>query len=420
MNFKTHDKLKREIFAEKINKLINISSEIKEKDCSFVIALDSSWGTGKTMFIDMWTNKIISESKMNVITYNAWENDDFDKPIISILSDILDSLNENDTIIDNKKRKEIIKKAIEISKYMAKEGVSFLLKKQFGFDIKKIIENKNKSNVLFEGYKEYKKTKEKFIKLLTEISENTKIIFVIDELDRCNPLYAIELLETMKHFFNVDNIVFLIAIDIEQISHSIATIYGQNMDSQGYLNRFFDVQIKLPEPKNIDYITYILNQNDIVLTETMIIELVDITNKLNLSLRDMNRIIKNVSIMLKLSDIKEYSEEYLIIYIYLLILKYKYPIVLNVVMKKRFLNKGNSSSGSYEILEDLYFQPTKTIKKFMESISNGVMQQKIDKLIQNNNVCINMMLHTKDKEDESFDLNIPFYKYVERKLELYY
>ncbi|MGL5753172.1 MAG: KAP family P-loop NTPase fold protein [Paraclostridium sp.] len=74
-----------------------------------------------------------------------------------------------------------------------------------------------------------------------------KIIFFIDELDRCRPSFAIELLEVIKHLFDIDNFIFVISIDKEQLSHSVSTIYGHNMDTVGYLRRFFDLDYKLPK-----------------------------------------------------------------------------------------------------------------------------------------------------------------------------
>jgi predicted KAP-like P-loop ATPase len=62
----------------------------------------------------------------------------------------------------------------------------------------------------------------------------------VDELDRCRPTYAIQTLELVKHLFNVPGLIFIFALDIEQLSHSVQTVYGQNMDAQGYLCRFFD------------------------------------------------------------------------------------------------------------------------------------------------------------------------------------
>ena len=80
------------------------------------------------------------------------------------------------------------------------------------------------------------------------------VVVLVDELDRCRPNYAIELLEVIKHFFEIDNFVFLCASDTKQLCASIKTIYGNEFDSQAYLKRFFERTMTLPEPKIADYI----------------------------------------------------------------------------------------------------------------------------------------------------------------------
>nr|WP_242950492.1 P-loop NTPase fold protein [Clostridium acidisoli] len=65
-------------------------------------------------------------------------------------------------------------------------------------------------------------------------------------------------MEIIKHLFNLENITFVLAIDMEHLSHSIATIYGQNMDSTGYLRRFFDLNFKMPLPSTDEYINYLI------------------------------------------------------------------------------------------------------------------------------------------------------------------
>ena len=73
------------------------------------------------------------------------------------------------------------------------------------------------------------------------------LIICVDELDRCRPLYAIEMLERIKHLFNVPGIVFLLGMDRLQLCHSIQATYG-DIDTDNYLHRFVDLEFVLPEP----------------------------------------------------------------------------------------------------------------------------------------------------------------------------
>ena len=99
---------------------------------------------------------------------------------------------------------------------------------------------------------------ENFIKNLKNYADGLKkegpLIIVIDELDRCRPLYAIELLEAAKHLFSVDNVIFVLAVNRRELGHSIKAIYGNEFNSQEYLRRFIDVNIPLPAVDRENYI----------------------------------------------------------------------------------------------------------------------------------------------------------------------
>ena len=94
---------------------------------------------------------------------------------------------------------------------------------------------------------------------LSEAHENRPLIVVIDELDRCRPSYAVELLEVSKHLFSVENIVFVLAVNRSELGHSIKALYGSGFDAEGYLRRFFDVDFRLPEPERDAFIDAMLD-----------------------------------------------------------------------------------------------------------------------------------------------------------------
>ena len=89
---------------------------------------------------------------------------------------------------------------------------------------------------------------------LSEANGNRPLMVMIDELDRCRPSYAVELLEVAKHLFSVDRIVFVLAVNCDQLAHSVKALYGNDFDADGYLRRFFDVDFKLPAPERRAFI----------------------------------------------------------------------------------------------------------------------------------------------------------------------
>ena len=82
------------------------------------------------------------------------------------------------------------------------------------------------------------------------------LVFVVDELDRCNPSYAIKLLERSKHILNVPYLAVVLGIDKTQLSHSIRAVYG-DIDAENYLHRFIDVDFSLPAPNLTEYMNFL-------------------------------------------------------------------------------------------------------------------------------------------------------------------
>ena len=91
-------------------------------------------------------------------------------------------------------------------------------------------------------------------KTLSESHQGRPLVVMIDELDRCRPSYAVELLETAKHLFAVDHIIFVLAVNRSELAHAIRALYGSGFDAEGYLGRFFDVDFVLPAPERDAFI----------------------------------------------------------------------------------------------------------------------------------------------------------------------
>ena len=110
-----------------------------------------------------------------------------------------------------------------------------------------ITKDTNGQQDIRETLEKFKKTLAETAGTLAEKNEQRPLVIIIDELDRCRPSYAIELLEIAKHFFSVDHIVFVLAINLSELSHSVQAVYGEEFNARGYLERFFDVDFKLPD-----------------------------------------------------------------------------------------------------------------------------------------------------------------------------
>lgn len=94
----------------------------------------------------------------------------------------------------------------------------------------------------------------------TNASRPKPFFIIVDELDRCRPTFAIELLERINHLFDVEGIVFIIGTDSDELEHSIRAVYGADFSSSAYLNRFFSYTYHMAEPPLDDWITYLFDK----------------------------------------------------------------------------------------------------------------------------------------------------------------
>ena len=236
---------------------------------SCVLAVDAPWGGGKTTFLNIWSNFLINQ-KFNVVKFNAWETDFSEDPFMALCTELMKIL-EKGEIISSEIKKSFREKAQQVLKHFAlyaaqKAIIQHPLLQELLSGLMKQTE-KTHTEERLEEFREAQKAIEEFknelqtvVCILNESKEyRPPLIVMIDELDRCRPTYAIELLETAKHLFSVDQIVFVLAINREQLAHAIKALYGEEFDAEVYLRRFFDLDFRLPEPSRDKFIISLLN-----------------------------------------------------------------------------------------------------------------------------------------------------------------
>lgn len=234
-----------------------ISELLASLDGPFVLSIDSPWGTGKTTFIRML--KALLENKGHPCLYfNAWETDFSDDPLVAFvgeLDEIFSSFAPEEIT-----RREALKSMRDTASIIAKRAVPAVLKiatvgtidaPDFVEKVAGDLAEKLGGDVV-DRYLKERRANDVFRKKLNQLLERAgdfgkklpAIIFV-DELDRCRPDYAVELLERIKHLFNVPNVIFVVALDKGQMRSSLSAIYGNGIDGNAYLKRFFDLELKL-------------------------------------------------------------------------------------------------------------------------------------------------------------------------------
>ena len=269
------DKLDRAKYAEF---LTNFLIE-KGKSENYVLNLNAQWGAGKTWFLRRWAEEI--EDKYPVVFIDAWKSDHSKDPFLAVITEIQHSLiNKTDKSL---LKSPLIKNAWRMIKSVAPEATKAVIKTKFGVDIDKatdLISGEGVADIgaklieaAMSAHEEANKSIEDFKKAINAWLESVigtnngydyPLFIFIDELDRCRPTYAIEMLETIKHLFDMKRVVFVIATDKEQLEHSIKAVYGIGFDSQRYLNRFFNRTLTLRKPNHYEFIFEIVSSSVIL------------------------------------------------------------------------------------------------------------------------------------------------------------
>ena len=303
----THENL-MEIFLRNTidrNKDVFMFADILDAiDDSCSIAVDGSWGSGKTFFVNqvklfLEANNVfvssLSEDDRAIILsewkrfhndkepeyqaqvavyYDAWENDNDEDPMLSLIYAILKDVDNDFTIAKDANCFGIASSLLE---YFTGKKWDALID---GFRSEDPLSELRKSKAIDEKIKE-------FLDSLLEERGNRLVVF-IDELDRCKPSYAVRLLERIKHYFANDRITFVFSVNTYELQHTIKRYYGDEFDACRYLDRFFDLRVSIP-PANMDAFYRSINFNNSYFYDAVCDAVI---KKYNFSLREITKYIR--------------------------------------------------------------------------------------------------------------------------------
>jgi hypothetical protein len=273
------DKLDRKQLAEKLTGYLE-----RLKDGA-VLAIDAPWGEGKTWFGKNW-NKDLNDKGFKTIYIDSFEQDYIEDPFLLITSEILN------VVKDEAKNIEILKKnGVEVAKRLMPLAVKALvnfggrfigssdlvgeIKSTFeasgddssdtkviddvseaGEKIATDLTNKWISDKLDDFVNDKIIMNEFKTQLTTYAKSNDKpLVIFIDELDRCKPTFAVNLVERIKHFFDVPNIVFVLLLNKDQLEKAVKGVYGSETNACEYLDKFINFTFRLPKQSKLDHIS---------------------------------------------------------------------------------------------------------------------------------------------------------------------
>ena len=243
------DKLDRKEIADRLTSIVRGQKE------PFVISLDGRWGTGKTFLLKRWQQDLENQG-WQAIYYNAWEDDFAGDPLISVTGQLSEHLKKGSLWAKARKLGGLVAPFVQPVASAASIATT-------GVPVPNIRRSKQAPPNHLADYLEKRAAKDELKKHLAELAGDVReatgepLVFIIDELDRCRPTFAIELLERVKHIFDVPNIVFVFGINRMELTKALVSVYGE-IEAGEYLRRFFDMEFVLPDAAPEEFCRYLV------------------------------------------------------------------------------------------------------------------------------------------------------------------
>jgi hypothetical protein len=252
-----------------------------------VSILDGRWGTGKTTFVRRWVAHM-KQQGLPAIYFDAFAADYLESPFQAIAGAFVGAAAQAQKTNDPAYR-AFLRKAAKVGKAIAgtaaKIGVKAVTLGVIGAtelkqldalktDIADSLAETSEATIrkLLEGHADreadFRALKESLAALPgllrpaapegqkpvpasgeipdgdpADPSAMRQLVVVVDELDRCRPDFALGILETLKHFFRVDGIHFVLVTNRDHLALSVAHRYGSGSASDEYLQKFYDFTI---------------------------------------------------------------------------------------------------------------------------------------------------------------------------------
>ncbi len=233
-----------------------LANVVGNLDGHAVIALDGEWGTGKSVFVQQWAGRMRGR-KHPVVYFDAFAHDYLDDAFFPLLCHLIDATDGE--LVGSDRRQQVVAAACDLIRAMPKLLADLALQRCFGATGKELrqtmeeIKNaERRPDALIEDrIRDYRMRMEYvtvFRKALTSAinSPGENLVFIIDELDRCRPSYALNILERIKHVFSADGVFFVLVAHLESLANMVSNAYGHTTErSMRYLDKFYHLRVNV-------------------------------------------------------------------------------------------------------------------------------------------------------------------------------
>lgn len=273
---------------------------ITNVDDPLVIALDGQWGSGKTTFLKMWAGELRKQG-FPVVFFDAFAHDYMSDAFMALAGQIV-ALAEKKKKSEGLQTKEFVDKATRVGKILlrsslkigikaatlgalsgddveglAKDAIGDIAKEASALEDKyigELLTKQTEEKQAIEGFKEALQLLSGSLGNDISDTENDSkpakrpLVFIIDELDRCRPDFALCLIERIKHFFATHGVYFVVGVYYRQLCSSVRLCYGPDVDADYYLQKFFQIKLEINSDSTYagsaeEFIRYLIREHGV-------------------------------------------------------------------------------------------------------------------------------------------------------------
>lgn len=266
----TKDALGFKAFAKALEEIV-CSSETP-----ITIGVYGEWGSGKTSLMRMTQDLLKEKDTLKTVWFNAWKFDKSHDLQVALIHTILRKMKEDKNTAETFKEK--VGELIEKVNWLGLGKATLSLFPPLASAIQEpgpLL--KNPEDIPRKTLELIGDFEDEFKDVTTEyVGDTGRLVVFVDDLDRCIPEKALDVMEAIKIFLNVQQSVFIIGADKQVIQHGILQRYGKRSEkwAKYYLDKIIQVSITPPpimKGINIEQFIKKLNISDEIKEYTPII-----------------------------------------------------------------------------------------------------------------------------------------------------
>lgn len=253
-----------------------LSNFITSCETPMTLAIQGDWGSGKTSMMNM-VEKALPKQSCTIVRFNTWQYSQFemgDDLVLALMEHLLHAVSQGEDKDDfsvRNRRAHILAglRALTLgvagaAAQMAAQSVPFgeplVQVAQQGFEATKKAQREAEQRAtphfrgktaVIEGLKDELQTY--VTSALDALDVKTgngdqppkRLVVMIDDLDRLPPERAVEVMEALKIFLDLERCVYVLAIDFDVVKQGVRRKFGQDFTERKAI-AFFDKIIQVP------------------------------------------------------------------------------------------------------------------------------------------------------------------------------